>query len=95
MEWASIVSLSKTSDPCYVYDAVFMAILAQGPLSRGIDGGESAEHSLPPPTIPVARDSTSQPLGYEFNSLTIRPRLPQLDCKYAIECLKTLHSVHS
>ncbi len=26
--------------------------LAQGHLSRGIEGGESAVHSLPPPTIP-------------------------------------------
>ncbi len=28
--------------------------LAQGHLSRGIEGGESAVHSLPPPTIPVS-----------------------------------------
>ncbi len=27
--------------------------LAQGYLSRGIEGGESAVHSLPPPTIPA------------------------------------------
>ncbi len=27
--------------------------LAQGHLSRGIEGGESAAHSLPPPTIPA------------------------------------------
>ncbi len=27
--------------------------LAQGRLSRGIEGGESAGHSLPPPTIPA------------------------------------------
>ncbi len=27
--------------------------LAQGQLSRGIDGGESAGHSPPPPTIPA------------------------------------------
>ena len=26
---------------------------AQGYLSRGIEGGESAVHSLPPPTIPA------------------------------------------
>ncbi len=38
--------------------------LAQGHLSRSIEGGESAGHSLPPPTIP------------ESDSLTIRPRLP-------------------
>ena len=49
--------------------------LAQGHLSRGIEGGESAVHSLPPPTIP-ARDSNSQPLDCKSDSLTIRPRLP-------------------
>ncbi len=27
--------------------------LAQGHLSRGIEGGESAVHSLPPPKIPA------------------------------------------
>ncbi len=27
--------------------------LAQGHLSRGFEGGESAVHSLPPPTIPA------------------------------------------
>ncbi len=27
--------------------------LAQGHLSRGIEGGESAVHSIPPPTIPA------------------------------------------
>ncbi len=27
--------------------------LAQGHLSRGIEGGENAVHSLPPPTIPA------------------------------------------
>ncbi len=27
--------------------------LAQGHLSRGIEGGEGAGHSLPPPTIPA------------------------------------------
>ncbi len=27
--------------------------LAQGHLSRGIEGGESTVHSLPPPTIPA------------------------------------------
>ncbi len=27
--------------------------LAQGHLSRGIEGGESVLHSLPPPTIPA------------------------------------------
>ncbi len=33
-------------------------------------------HSPHPQSLP-ARDSNSQPLGYETDSLTIRPRLPQ------------------
>ncbi len=38
--------------------------LAQGHLSRGIEGGESAVHSLPPPTIPSCRDSNPQPSNH-------------------------------
>ncbi len=49
--------------------------LAQGHLSRGIEGGESAVHSLPHLQFLPARDSNSQPFNYESNSLTIRPRL--------------------
>ncbi len=54
--------------------------LAQGShLSRGIEGGESAGHSLPPPTIPAGPETrTRNLLGYESDSLTIRPRLPLL-----------------
>ncbi len=33
--------------------AVGGSVPAQGHLSRGIEGGESAVHSLPPPTIPA------------------------------------------
>ncbi len=45
--------------------------LAQGHLSRGIEGGETAVNSLPPPTIPAGpRDSNLQTVDYE--SLTIR-----------------------
>ncbi len=38
-----------------------------------------AVHSLPPPTIPPGPrlKPAPQPLGYESDSLTIRPRLPQ------------------
>ncbi len=50
--------------------------LAQGHLSRGIEGGESAGYSLPPPTIPAS--PRLEPLGYESDSLTIRPRLIQI-----------------
>ncbi len=49
--------------------------LAQGHLSHGIEGEESAVHSLPPPTIPAGPETLTQPLGYESNSLTIRPHL--------------------
>ncbi len=51
--------------------------LAQGHLSRGIEGEESAVHSLPP-TYNSCRtwDSNSQPLDYESDYLTIRARLP-------------------
>uniref|UniRef100_A0A8C1L1H7 Reverse transcriptase domain-containing protein n=1 Tax=Cyprinus carpio TaxID=7962 RepID=A0A8C1L1H7_CYPCA len=51
--------------------------LAQGHLSRGIEGGESTVHELPPHLqLLPARDSNSQPLDCESDSLTIRPRLP-------------------
>ncbi len=53
--------------------------LAQGHLSRGIEGGESAVHSLPHLQFLPAWDSNSQPFDYESESLTIRPRLPQFD----------------
>ncbi len=47
-------------------------------LSRGIKGGESAVHSLPPPTYNSCRiwNSNSQPFDHESDSLNIRPRLP-------------------
>ncbi len=52
--------------------------LAQGHLSRGIEGGERALyiHSPQQQFLP-ARDSNSQP--YESDSLTIRPQLPRSD----------------
>ncbi len=36
--------------------------LAQGHLSRGIKGGESAVHSLPPPTIPARPETRTRNL---------------------------------
>ncbi len=36
--------------------------LAQGHLSRGIEGGESAVHSLPPPTIPAGPETRTHNL---------------------------------
>ncbi len=53
--------------------------LSQGHLSRGIEGGESAVHSLPPPTIPSgSRDSNLQPFDYESNSLPLGHYFPVL-----------------
>ncbi len=56
--------------------------LAQGHLSRGIEGGESAGYSLPPPTIPAGPEIRTRPSGYKSDSLTIRPRLPLLNNKF-------------
>ncbi len=52
--------------------------LAQGHLSHGIEGGERAVHSPTGGTNNSCQiwDSNPRPLGYESNSLTIRPRLP-------------------
>ncbi len=51
--------------------------LAQGHLSHGIEGGESAVHSQVPTINPCRTwDSNPQPLDYKSDSLTIRPRLP-------------------
>ncbi len=56
-----------------------LRVRAQGShLSRGIEGGESAGHSLPPPTQCQTQDSNPQLSGYKADSLTIRPRLPQM-----------------
>ncbi len=43
--------------------------LAQGHLSRGIEGGESAVHSLPPPTIPAEPETRTRNLW--ITSLTL------------------------
>ncbi len=65
--------------------------LAQGQLSRGIEGGESAVHSPPPtPTYNPSRieTRTGKPLGYESDSLTIRPRLLKLKREKLWQCRK-------
>ncbi len=62
-------------------EQLWVRCLAQGHLSRGIEGGESAVHSLPPhPTYNPCRswDSNLQPLGYKSYSLYIRSYLPHL-----------------
>ncbi len=75
-QWAAIYALVPVEQLEVWY-------LAQGShLSRGIKGGESAVHS---PTIPAGpRLEHLQPLDYESNSLTIRPRLPQRKTCYVI-----------
>ncbi len=50
--------------------------LAQEHLSHGIEGVESAGHSLPHLQFLPARDSNSQP--FDYDSLNIRPQLPQI-----------------
>ncbi len=45
-QWAAIYSAAPG-------EQLGVRCLAQGHLSRGIEGGESAGHSLPPPTIPA------------------------------------------
>ncbi len=51
--------------------------LAQGHLSRGIEGGRECCTFTPPTYNPCRTlDSNLQPLGYESDSLTIRPQLP-------------------
>ncbi len=45
--------------------------LAQGHLSRGIEGEESAVYSLPHLQFLPARDSNSQPFDYESDSLPL------------------------
>ncbi len=61
---------------CGARGAVGVRCLAQGHLSRGIESGESAVHSLPPATIPAGPSLELATFGYESDSLTIRPRLP-------------------
>ncbi len=52
--------------------------LAQGHLSRGIEGGESAVHSLPPTYNSCRPETRTRNLSITSpDSLTIRPRLPQ------------------
>ncbi len=69
--------------------------LAQGHLSRGIEGEASAGHSLPPTDNPCRPETRTQPFDYESDSLTIGPRLPQHNYdikKYCKNCTLTLQS---
>ncbi len=43
-------------------DQLGVQCLAQGLLSRGIEGGESAGYSLPPPTIPAGPETRTHNL---------------------------------
>ncbi len=59
---------------CGAREQLGVQCLAQGHLSRGIEGVESAVHSLPPPTIPAGPETRN--LSITSLTLTIRPRLP-------------------
>ncbi len=67
--------------------------LAQGHLSRGIEGGERALY-IHSPTYNSCRtwDSNPQPLDYKSDSLTIRPRLPQTMWDIDWKRLDMIHS---
>ncbi len=73
---------------CGAQGALGESVPCSRDLSRGIEGEESAEHSTPTPTqFLLTPDSDSQPLDYESNSLTIRPRL-WLKYECIVEILK-------
>ncbi len=57
--------------------------LAQGHLSCGIEGGESAVHSLPPTYNSCRPETRTHNLSITSPTLTIRPRLPHIDHKSA------------
>ncbi len=52
--------------------------LAQGShLSRGIEGGENAHHSLPPPTIPAGAEIRTHKLGLQvWRSINLATTAP-------------------
>ncbi len=56
--------------------------LAQGHLSRGIEGGESTGQPPPPPTIPDGPKLEPAILGFKSNSLSIRPQPPNSDINH-------------
>ncbi len=53
---------------------------------RGIEGGQSAVHSLPQLHLLLAWDLNLQPFDYETGYLTIRPRLPLWYVICAVVC---------
>ncbi len=57
--------------------------------SRGIKGGESTVHSLPPPTIPAGPRLELETFGLWVWLSTIRPRLPPIVSNCLTEQLKT------
>ncbi len=66
---------TRSSGQPYCGEQLGVRCLAQGHLSRGIEGGESAGHSLPPTYNSCwTWDSNPWPLGCKSYSLTIRVR---------------------
>ncbi len=70
-QWAVIYAVAPG-------EQLWVRWFSQGHLSRGIEGGVSAGYSLPHLQFLPVRDSNSQPLDYESDSLTISSRLPQI-----------------
>ncbi len=54
-QWAAIYAVAPG-------EQLGVRCLAQGHLSRGIEGEESAGHSLPPPTIPAGPETRTRNL---------------------------------
>ncbi len=69
-QWAAIYAAGAQGE---------VRCLAQGHLSHGIEGGESAAHSFPPPTIPAGPRLELATFQLWVWLSTIRPRLPQLN----------------
>ncbi len=53
----------KLNNDVEIYLHKKIRFLAQGHLSRGTEGGESAVHSLPPPTIPAGPETRTRNLS--------------------------------
>ncbi len=68
-QWAAIYAAAPR-------EQLWVRCLAQGHLSRGTEGGESAGHSLPPPTIPAVLRLKLATFGLQVWLSNIRPRLP-------------------
>ncbi len=62
---------------CSAWGVVGCSVPCSRAPRRGIKGGDSAVHSLPPPTIPAGLNSNSQPFDYESDSLPLGHDFPK------------------